>query len=218
MTTQPNGPRHDGPKCGARGRQSGQPCQLPAGWGTAHVGAGNCRKHLGNAPGQIIAARRQLAEDAAEQFGVPLECSADEALLNELAISAGQVRFIRSRLAVLSPDQMTSGWERVTQRQRANPNGPGVVIEETTVAKSTPNVWWALLEVAQKYHAHVAATVAQLRIEDRRIKRAEELGTAFYEALLLTMQQAGLDPQQQAAILQGIPAAVRTVTGEVIDG
>jgi hypothetical protein len=33
--------------CGALAPTTGRPCQLPAGWGTEHVGDGRCRRHPG---------------------------------------------------------------------------------------------------------------------------------------------------------------------------
>lgn len=49
-------------KCGARtrGNRKGGRCQLPAGWGTAHVGFGRCRLHGGNTPSQIKSIAPQL--------------------------------------------------------------------------------------------------------------------------------------------------------------
>lgn len=38
-------------RCGRTGRQSGEPCDLPAGWGTDHVGEGACKHHGGASSG-----------------------------------------------------------------------------------------------------------------------------------------------------------------------
>src|SRR5690554_6337356 len=37
--------------CGARAKQTGQPCKQKAGWGTDHVGTGRCKLHGGCSPG-----------------------------------------------------------------------------------------------------------------------------------------------------------------------
>src|SRR5687768_3240460 len=38
--------------CGARTRQTGQPCSRPAGWGTDHAGLGKCKLHGGASSGR----------------------------------------------------------------------------------------------------------------------------------------------------------------------
>lgn len=38
-------------RCGRTGRQSGEPCGLPAGWGTGHAGEGACKHHGGASSG-----------------------------------------------------------------------------------------------------------------------------------------------------------------------
>lgn len=65
---------HD--KCGAHGRQRGQPCARPAGWGTAHPGVGRCKLHGGLKKGggdrrlkhglRSVALQEALAETLAE--------------------------------------------------------------------------------------------------------------------------------------------------------
>lgn len=37
--------------CGAKAKQTGQPCRRPAGWGTSHPGTGRCKLHGGCSPG-----------------------------------------------------------------------------------------------------------------------------------------------------------------------
>lgn len=49
-TPEPKQP-HDSRFCGAKGKQSGQPCKRPAGWGTLHPGTGRCKLHGGCSPG-----------------------------------------------------------------------------------------------------------------------------------------------------------------------
>jgi hypothetical protein len=207
MSTQPEPARHD--KCGARGHQTGEPCGLPAGWGTSHVGVGNCRKHLGNAPNNVQHARQLQAEDAALRFGVPVQTTASDALLHELCVSRGIVDFIRARLAALPQDEMTFGSERVTRRQR-QPGGGERVIEDTSTVRSRPHVWWGLLDQAQRHHAQVAAEIARLGIEERRVQLAEAQAELFYSSLIRAFALLGVSDDDRTAdvILQ--------VMGEVV--
>lgn len=208
-----------GAKCGAPRAKGAGPCKRPAGYGTDHLGYGHCKSHFGNAPNQIRQAQVIMTEDAANQFGLAIETTAEDALLQALYHANGAVAFYRGRVMELTREQMTYGSDRITRVRRADPDAPGgEVIEDTTIAKSQPHIWIVLLERAETHRLKVAATVAQLKIEDRRIKVAEKLGEQFYEALLLTMRQQNLNPGQQSAIIQGLPQAMAVVTGEVLEG
>lgn len=211
-------PRTTGPTCGFERKQGRGPCGNPAGMGTDHRGYGHCKLHFGNQINHVRQAVKLMTEDAAAKFGVPIESTAAEAMLDALYHANGAVAFYRARVEELSPEQMTFGHERITRSQRANPNGPGVVIEDVTIAKSTVNVWIRLHDAAEAHRLRISSTIATLKIEDRRVKVAEDLGTAFYEALLLTLRDRGMDPLEQAAIIQALPAAVATITGEVLEG
>lgn len=211
-------PRTTGPTCGYNRKQGRGPCGNPAGMGTDHKGYGHCKLHFGNQINHVRQAVKLMAEDASQKFGVPIESTAAEAMLDSLYHANGAVAFYKARVEELTTDQMTFGHERITRSQRPNPNGPGVMIEDVTIAKTQENVWLRLLNAAETHRLKVSATIATLKIEDRRIKVAEDLGTAFYEALLLTLRNRGMDPLEQAEIIQALPGAVATITGEVLEG
>lgn len=201
MVSQPGRPRTNGPKCGAN--TSHGPCGNPAGKGTPTPGVGRCHRHGGCTSSHQVAARRSLAVDACERFGIPIESSAEDALLYELSMARGQVVYFRARVGELTADQMTQGTERITRRQR------GQVIEDTIVAKSRKNVLVELLEAAQRHHHEVARTCAVLSIEHRRIAQAQEQGEFFYRAMILVLAAYNIpddDPR------------LGTIVGEVIEG
>lgn len=74
--------------CEATTRQ-GTPCELPAGWGTDHVGEGRCRKHGGNAGRPIIHGRYSLKHRASLQAKADefLSDAAPSDLSSELALA-----------------------------------------------------------------------------------------------------------------------------------
>lgn len=61
------------PKCTAHSKQTGQPCRLAAGYGTDHVGVGNCRFHGGNSPNGRKAGRRKKAEATLAALAIPAD-------------------------------------------------------------------------------------------------------------------------------------------------
>lgn len=97
---------YDSNTCGARKRSNGEPCQLPAGWGTDHPGEGRCKLHGGASTGPKdqrgnknarkhgayeTVLRNQLNDNEKELFdGVSDQCD----LRNELRV----LRFKLARL------------------------------------------------------------------------------------------------------------------------
>lgn len=57
--------------CGAQNRD-GEPCELPAGWGTEHKGQGRCKHHGGNAGRPVdhgrYSARRDELQDKLDEY------------------------------------------------------------------------------------------------------------------------------------------------------
>jgi hypothetical protein len=84
--------------CGGTARHGG-PCGKTAGFGTDHVGWGNCKHHGGNSPnGKAHAARLQAkAEGARLGLEVPLDPA--DALSLAVRLVGGQVSYLRSKLA-----------------------------------------------------------------------------------------------------------------------
>lgn len=59
------------PICGAKGKQKGQPCKRPAGWGTDHPGVGKCKLHGGLSPaptGRYSKIQRPRVKELLQQF------------------------------------------------------------------------------------------------------------------------------------------------------
>lgn len=50
----------DKPTCGAKAKNSGEPCKLPAGFGTDHLGSGRCKYHGGCCKGPPKGSRNAL--------------------------------------------------------------------------------------------------------------------------------------------------------------
>lgn len=91
------------PKCGAKNRGNGQPCQQPAGAGTQHVGFGYCRRHGGNTRSQILgAAKLEAKARSLAPMGPEITVDPYDALLRCIWISAGEVQYCTDRIAELA--------------------------------------------------------------------------------------------------------------------
>lgn len=203
-------PRTNGPRCGAQTDHG--PCGQPAGAGTAHKGTGSCKHHLGNAPSHVKSARRAQAEEACRKFAVPVDVSAEDALIGALAVAHGVVLFYRARVQELSHDHMTAGTERIT-RVRTTNGGGAQVVEDRTVAKSMPNVWITLLNEADRHYAAVAETVARLGIEQRKLDLGHEQAAMVRAVILLALHRlAGISPDDPRIRVE-LPPIIRELTG-----
>ncbi len=191
-------------RCGGRTR-SGKPCKLPAGHHTSHPGIGRCDHHGGATPSHEIHARRAQAADACSQFGVPVETTAEEALLDLLACTTGEVLFYRQQVSALAPADMVSGITKVTSRRTAEGSTGETVIE------SKPNVWLLLLNEAEKKQLAVADTIVRLGIERRKVDLAEKLGERMYRVILAVITDLGVRPDDPR-ILEVVPRRLRELS------
>lgn len=85
--------------CGATTRR-GTTCRRPAGWGTSHLGHGNCKLHLGSTRSHVRqSARAQALQFVSGQMGAEVEIDLLEAPLIALRIAFGIVMAWRKRIA-----------------------------------------------------------------------------------------------------------------------
>src|SRR5439155_16736474 len=89
----------------------------PAGAGTDHGGRGRCSWHGGCSPTHETHARREQALQAAATYGLPIDTPAEQALLDEVARSAGHVAWLAAQVAKLDPEALTWGERTRTVKQ-----------------------------------------------------------------------------------------------------
>src|SRR5881227_1016572 len=88
--------------CGAKNRK-GEPCGRGAGWGTGHPGVGRCKLHGGASPNAEMGGSVELARREAMVMGIPLDVTPHVALIQCIAIAAGEVQYASERIAELDP-------------------------------------------------------------------------------------------------------------------
>jgi hypothetical protein len=214
-TTQPTDP-HGKPICGARTRgEKRKPCGKPPGWGTDHVGFGECKLHGGcTATGRKRAARmeaEQLAAEWAERYAeLEPDVDASDVLVRMVSRAAWLVSFYgrkyRELLHVKGDDglvvasERTRTWHGVGGSETEDvPKGQG---EETIVSNDVHlHIWGRLYHEAIDRAARLAKTALDAGVDERRIRLAEsqadelaEMFREFIEALGLTADQAARAP------------------------
>lgn len=150
-----------------------------------------------------------MIEEAARRFGVEVETTAEDALLSALSRSKGLVIYYQARVSALPPDQLVYGSERVTRVRRGE--GADQVVEDITVAKTSVNIWVRLLQQAEDRHFRIAAKIAELQIEARRVRLADEQAELFYSSLIKALGLFGISEDDER-----IPAFIPLVMGEIV--
>ena len=194
-------------RCGAHCRGSGQPCQLPAGWGTDHVGAGRCRKHFGSTRNHQEHARRVLTERAEASALAELHRLGVQPLGNPLEALAELAAEARQWQAILRAQ--VAGLTALTQRA---PDG----VERIRAIV-------ALYERSLDRAAMFAATMAKLNIDDRIFKINERIGVAQGERLAAVitgiLEDLGFrDPRHNPAVAPVVVARLDQLLAARDDG
>lgn len=81
---------------------------MPAGWGTDHVGFGQCKFHGGRLPGnRVAAAKKEIAKvtDGAVFMGKPLDMGPEETMLACVKVAAGHLAYATMKVAEVPEDE-----------------------------------------------------------------------------------------------------------------
>lgn len=211
MTTRPYDPdKH----CGAHPDAEEGPCRLPKGWGTDHKGSGNCRKHGGNTPNGVAHARHEQARAIAQQAVVTLGLARDidpaQALLEEIARTAGLIDWLRlqiERVAGDRPENLVAGTRMVKQV-----SGPLGDVRTTEVGPGL-NEWVKLYQSERRHLVRVCATALQAGVEERRVRLAEQHGSLVAVVIRGILGDLNLTPDQLARVGEIVPRHLRAIDG-----
>jgi hypothetical protein len=174
------------PRCGAdTGHGS---CKQPAGWGTEHVGIGRCKLHGGSTPSHVVAARQVQAREAVVTYGLPVDVSPAEALLEEVRWTAGHVVWLRERVQALEADGVAD------------------------------SVWVDLYQRERKHGVDVAAAAVRAGVDVAMVRLKERQGEALVVALRRLMDGLGLSERQEVRLREAWPVFVAELTGRETAG
>jgi hypothetical protein len=184
--------------CGGRKRDgSGGTCTRPAGWGTAHVGAGRCKLHGGNTPSHKQAGERALAQAAVGTFGLPREIDPRDALLEEVYRTAGAVDWLWTRVRELEPEAVVWG---LTERS-----------DEGEKHKAVPNIWYDLWAKERRHLTEVCRVALQAGLDERKVKLAEQQGALLAGVIQAILGDLNLTAEQQRMVPTVVPRHLRLV-------
>lgn len=171
--------------CGAKTRSRVGRCCLPKGWGTDHKGTGKCRKHFGSSPNHNRAAQAEMARREVDRLGIPIETTAEEALLHSVWEAAGNVELLRRLVSDL--DTAEGGiYVRTGSTSKVNEAEPHVLVrmynEERDRLRKT------------------SESCAKIGLSERMVRLAEAQGRLIAEVFerMLSDEAWGLSDEQRA--------------------
>jgi hypothetical protein len=191
-------------RCGAKARSTGTACTRPV----AREG-GRCRYHGGAAPQVRSAAERcdaeqQLAQ-AVKTYGLPVDVSPTDALLDEVRWTAGHVAWLRARVQELEQDAIS--WGKQSELDKQAGEFPGVDITHA----AAPPVLVDLYLRERKHLLDVCKAAIQAGIEERRVRLAESQGALLADVIRRILGDLNLSAEQSAMVSEVVPRHLRAV-------
>lgn len=197
--------RRQARKCGAR-KTDGSACPN---W--AMNGQLVCHAHGGRAPQAKAKAIERVSElraiKAVETYGLPLDISPGDALLDEVRYTAGHVAWLRERVRELEEDDLV--WGRTEKVRKNATEFKGV---DTTYG-ATPNVWLDLYMRERKHLVDVAKAAIAAGIEERKVRLAEQQGQLVATVIRGILGDLKLTPEQRELVAEVVPRRLRALAG-----
>ena len=176
-------------KCGAITKSTQKPCELAAGWGTDHVGFGNCKRHLGNTPNGIKAAQKKMAAAAVVTYGLPREIEPGAALLEEIWRTAGHVDWLEGKVRETEDADLVWG---ITMDKFGGKDA-GVTSE------AKPSVWLELYRKERSHLVDVCRIAIAAGIAERQVRLAEQQGKIIAQVIRGTLSDIGVKDTPKVA-------------------
>lgn len=162
-----------------------------------------CRMHLGRKAGPVIA--EAAAARAVVTYGLPIDVSPTEALLDEVRYTAGHVVWLRERVRETEAADLVWGMTEEVEKHATEFGGT-----DTTYA-ATPSIWLELYYRERKHLVDVTKAAITAGIEERRVKLAEHQGALVAQVIRAILTDLGLTPEQESRVPEVVPRHLRAL-------
>ena len=190
--------RWDGPVCGAKNRQGSGHCKRPAGWGTDHLGYGECSYHGGKTRAGRVKAAKLAGRIEAQVMGAPIDIDPYDALLWCVRIAAGEVKYLSHRVHEIEADAAVG--PHVTTTRSRDDDGRARI--ERVERAAELHVWIRARQDALDRLAKFSKMAVDAGIAERQVRLAEGYGNllarlvgGILDDLALTKRQERLAPE-----------------------
>lgn len=152
-------------------------------------------------------AMEQKALKAMETYGLPLDVSPGDALLNEVRYTAGHVAWLRERVRELEDRELVWGKTEQVDKQASEFTG----VDTTEAAK--PNIWLELYYRERKHLVDVAKAAIAAGIEERKVRLAEQQGALVASVIRHILADLELSREQKDRVPEVVPRHLRALAG-----
>lgn len=181
--------------CGAK-RSDGGVCQNQAGYGTDHLGFGQCKRHMGCTPGPSRGAFREMAR----AMGDPIKIHPAEAMASQIANTAGHVAWLEDKVASF----------RFGERTKLDEDGVEVEIFMTPNQQS----WWKIYQEERDRLVRYSEVAIKAGLAERTVRLAEAQGEMLAQAIDRILSGLGLTDEQLQRVPDVVPAVLRQLAIE----
>lgn len=197
--------RRQAVKCKAR-KTDGSPCP-----NYAMNGQLVCHAHGGRAAQSKAKAAERMSEQRAikamQTYGLPLDISPGDALLQEVRHTAGHVAWLREKVRELEDSDLVWGMTEQAEKKATEFEG----VDTTYGAK--PNVWVDLYMRERKHLIDVAKAALSAGIEERKVRLAEQQGALVADVIRGILADLDLSADQRERVGEVVPRRLRALAG-----
>jgi hypothetical protein len=183
-------------------------CPLPA-----RAGQRVCGFHGGKTPQALKVAKNRIIEEKARRlvdtYGLKVETTATEALLEEVQWTAGHVAWLRQRVQEIETDASAGDSESPLVWGKTRRKTGGEDWGETEEA--APSIWLKLYQQERTHLVKVCTEAIRAGIEERRVRLAEQQGSLVAQAIKAILDDLHLNSEQQARIAEVVPRHLRAL-------
>lgn len=191
----------NGPVCGAHKRQTDGRCTRPAGWGTDHLGYGECKFHGGSTRAGRVKAAKLAGRIEAQTMGAPMDIDPYDALQWCVRIAAGEVRYFTERVAALQRKALAGPVVTTTHRRDSD----GFAQREQVERPAELNIWIRARQDALDRLAKFSKMAADAGVAERQVRLAEGHGEMLARFIGAVLDDLRLSERQ----LKRAPDSVR---------
>lgn len=143
-----------------------------------------------------MGAEMERAERAVKTFGLPITISPQQALLDEIARTAGHVEWLGGMIGDLSVEDAI--WGRIVEEhtegtgEMATAESQAIDLTKT-VKGARPAIWVELYQKERAHLVHVAKVAIQCGLAERQVKLAEEQGHMIANVLRQVLEAPELE-------------------------
>jgi hypothetical protein len=208
MTAAASEPGHDeigyDGLCNALKRQpeyDGDRCELPAGWGTVHVGVGACRKHGGSTRNHVRFAQVVEAQAYVDLFGGKKNVSPEDSLLDLVQRKAAEAEYWRYRVSLLAEEDLLWGTTKV--KTGGDDHG--------TTQEAKPAGELVMLHKVERDLADYSAAAIKSGVQEKQVRAMEMLAQILVATLTRVLDRLSLTEEQQVIAGTVVPDVLRSL-------